>query len=353
MSANLPEGKEGKITMDDRKQRILMAIVSLYSSDGEPVGSNLLSKHFDMAVSSATLRNEMVTLTKLGLLEQPHTSAGRVPTAKGYRYYVDNLLEISGRLSPGERKKIDAFFENADFDPRKLARASARAFSDYLGLSVIATTPRAQDMGIAHFTVLQVGQNTLAVLAVTAAGGVITRVARLGFKLHPTDAQEISDVLNEHLRFVAEADINQQLINSVLMAFSTKPGNYIPVIQAALAIISEVGTASIYFEGEEYLFRWPELEGHLKSILQLVNDSERINRITRPRNMLHTIVSFGDEEAEISIPGLCIVSRSYLAGNGLSGTIGVVGPARMNFKNLIPRLEYFCDVLGGYYSAIP
>ncbi len=84
--------------MDDRKQRIMMAIVSLYANEGEPVGSNLLSRYFDMAVSSATLRNEMAALTRLGLLEQPHTSAGRVPTAKGYRYYVDNLLHLPGSL---------------------------------------------------------------------------------------------------------------------------------------------------------------------------------------------------------------------------------------------------------------
>lgn len=86
------------VPMDDRKRRVLRAIVTLYGADGEPVGSGLLAEQFGHAVSSATLRNEMAALTKLGLLEQPHTSAGRVPSAKGYRYYIDNLLDTGARL---------------------------------------------------------------------------------------------------------------------------------------------------------------------------------------------------------------------------------------------------------------
>ena len=98
------------MAMDERKQRVLAAIVSLYAAGGEPVGSNLLQQHFDMAVSSATLRNEMAALTKLGLLEQPHTSAGRVPSMAGYRYYIDHLMSADGRRlqpPPRERRAID------------------------------------------------------------------------------------------------------------------------------------------------------------------------------------------------------------------------------------------------------
>ncbi len=100
------------MAMDARKQRILEAIVALYANDGEPVGSGLLANYFDMALSSATLRNEMAALTKLGLLEQPHTSAGRVPSAKGYRYYLDHLLDAPAAtpLSATDRPRIDRLF---------------------------------------------------------------------------------------------------------------------------------------------------------------------------------------------------------------------------------------------------
>ena len=102
------------MTMDARKQRVLQAIVALYGLEGEPVGSSVLANYFDMAVSSATLRNEMAALTKLGLLEQPHTSAGRVPSAKGYRYYLDNLLTDDQPLDRVTRARVDAVFASRE-----------------------------------------------------------------------------------------------------------------------------------------------------------------------------------------------------------------------------------------------
>ena len=114
------------MAMDDRKQRVLEATVALYTQGGEPVGSGLLCQYFDMAVSSATLRNEMAALTKLGLLEQPHTSAGRVPSAKGYRYYLDNLMRPAPGLSARQKAEIDHIFAGLDYEPEQIGRASCR-----------------------------------------------------------------------------------------------------------------------------------------------------------------------------------------------------------------------------------
>ena len=167
------------MTMDPRKQRVLQAIVALYAMEGEPVGSGLLSNYLDLSVSSATLRNEMAALTKLGLLEQPHTSAGRVPSTKGYRYYLDNLLDADEQLPVAERQAIDDIFDDLDYEPEHLAQGAARALSRHTGFTVAVTTPRADDLCIAHFEVVQVGRYSAAVLGVTSAGGVCTRVARV------------------------------------------------------------------------------------------------------------------------------------------------------------------------------
>ncbi len=121
------------MTMDARKQRVLQAIVALYGLEGEPVGSSVLANYFDMAVSSATLRNEMAALTKLGLLEQPHTSAGRVPSAKGYRYYLDNLLTDDQPLDRVTRARVDAVFASLDHEPEKLAQGAATALAALRG----------------------------------------------------------------------------------------------------------------------------------------------------------------------------------------------------------------------------
>ena len=166
------------MAMDARKQRILEAIVALYANDGEPVGSGLLANYFDMALSSATLRNEMAALTKLGLLEQPHTSAGRVPSAKGYRYYLDNLLTDDQPLDRVTGARVDAVFASLDHEPEKLAQGAAKALAAISGCTAAISTPCAEDLCIAHYEVVQVGRSAAAVLAVTTAGYVRTRVSK-------------------------------------------------------------------------------------------------------------------------------------------------------------------------------
>lgn len=333
------------MAMDDRKQRIMMAIVSLYASDGEPVGSNLLSKYFDMAVSSATLRNEMAVLTKLGLLEQPHTSAGRVPTAKGYRYYVDNLLDSPLCLEEGPRREIEQLFHGLDYDPEKLAQGAARAFSRMLGYGVLIMTPRAEDTSIAHYEVIQVGRHTAAVLAVTGAGGVLTRVAKVDYELREGDAAQFARTLNEHLRFVAAPDATSELIRTMMDSLGPEGARCWPMISAGLTLLSEASTPSLYFEGHQYLLQWPELQPGLHNLLERIAEPEKVEELLSVRNN-QTAVLFGDELPTSPIHGLCLISRPYLAGGGLTGAVAVAGPTRIRYRDVIPRLEYFTELLG-------
>lgn len=339
------------MSMDARKQRILMAIVSLYADGGEPVGSNLLCRYLDMAVSSATLRNEMAALTRLGLLEQPHTSAGRVPTAKGYRYYVDNLLDGINTLNPDDKEDMDRLFRELDYDPEKLVQSAARSLSQYLGAAVLATTPSAEDVRIVHFEVVHVGRYSAAVLAVTGAGGVRTRVAKVDFELMDGDAGKVSLALNKYLRFVAEADVGHELIRNMVDSLGAGGARFWPIISAALTMLAEVGKPSAYFEGQQHLLRWPELEQSLRSLLSLDSDHDSIEHLIMPRGERGTMVLFGDEILEKPIPGLCIISRRYLAGGGRSGAIAVAGPNRIDFHSVIPKLEYFSNLLGRSLSG--
>ncbi|MDL2253525.1 heat-inducible transcriptional repressor HrcA [Ruminococcaceae bacterium OttesenSCG-928-I18] len=336
--------------IDDRKQKIMMAIVSLYANGGEPVGSNLLSHYFNLSVSSATLRNEMAALTKLGMLEQPHTSAGRVPTPKGYRYYVDHLLDRPATLPLEQKQKIDGIVNALDYDPEKLARGAAVQLADLLGYAMVATTPLAKDLYIAHYEVIQVGRYSAAVLAVTVAGGVLTRVAKVDFELDANDAQRLAATLNAHLRFVAEADVSSQLIRSMVDSLAEAGPRCWPILSAALTLLAEAGKPSVYFEGQQYLLQWPELENGMRHLLQLVADREQMEALLQP-NTEGTLVIFGDELQEQPIPGLCIVSRHYHAGGGLKGVIAALGPTRMRFSEVIPTIEYFSELMGKAVSA--
>lgn len=330
--------------IDDRKQRVLQAIVTLYTQDGEPVGSGLLSRYLDTAYSSATLRNEMAALTKLGLLEQPHTSAGRVPSVKGYRYYLDHLMSPKKSLRPSQRAAIDAIFAGLDCEPERLASAAARALAEETGFAVAATTPRSDDLCIAHFEVVQVGRYSAAVLGVTSTGGVHTRVARLEQPLTRMAAQQLAALLNRGLTFVSPMDLNQSMLYSMALEMGEQATAFYPVIQAAASLLRQAAQAKTCLEGQQYLLRWPELTKSLPHVLEVFSDQEKAGRLITPRTNRTTVLL--GEDIQSPLPGFCVVSKRYLAGGGLTGAIALLGPARMPFETLIPTLEYYALKLG-------
>ena len=334
------------MAMDARKQRILEAIVALYALDGEPVGSGLLASYFDMAVSSATLRNEMAALTRLGLLEQPHTSAGRVPSAKGYRYYLDHLLEgpEATTLEDIDRIRIDELFATMDVEPEKLAPAAARALADYTGCAAAATTPRADDLCIAHFEVVQVGRYSAAILAVTSAGGVRTRVARVDTGLSRSDAAALAQLLNRGLTFVSPEDLTPMLSASLRMAAGQRLA---PVVAAAEALVRTGPQA--YLEGAQYLAQDVDARQNLGTLLEVFSDNRAATELLQPEG--GRITAKLGEDLDPEMPGLCIVCKRYLAGGGLTGTMAVIGSSRMPFRKLIPILDYFTGKLGQSMSG--
>ena len=332
------------MTMDERKRRVLQAIVALYALDGEPVGSGLLSSYLDLSVSSATLRNEMAALTKLGLLEQPHTSAGRVPSEKGYRYYLDILLCADGQLPEEERRTIDAIFDGLDHEPEHLAQGAARALARHTGLAAAVTTPRADDLCIAHFEVVQVGRYSAAVLGVTSAGGVCTRMARVERGLSRQQAAQVAAVLNQNLTFVSPADLSHRLMTAMGAALGADGIALSPVLLAAAALLQEAVLPKAYLEGQQALLKWPELAPSVSSLLQTFDDGEAARRLLSPAGK-RTAVKLGGD-LEDPMPGICIMSSRYLAGGGLTGNLAIIGTNRMPFEALLPRLEYFARRLG-------
>lgn len=339
------------MSMDDRKQRVLRAIVTLYGTAGEPVGSGLLAEHFQQAVSSATLRNEMAALTKLGLLDQPHTSAGRIPSAKGYRYYIDNLLDAATlRLSERDKAMIDALFREMDYDPERLAQGAAKALAGLTGYAVVATTPGNEDSCVAHFEVVQAGLYTAAVMSITNAGSVRTRTAKLDFPLKNGDVQRVSAALNSFFTFRNAADVDQNALQAAAESLGKDGISLYPIFSAAVTLLREGGKPLVFLEGQQNLLGMRELEQNFRTLLALFGDIEAVKQFISPKTERTTIL-LGDDLPAYAMPGLCIMSKRYLAGGGRTGAIGVVGPMRMPYREIMPKLEYFALLLGECMSG--
>lgn len=323
-----------------RKMMVLQKIVSLYTMSGDPVGSKILSEMLDdFSVSSATLRNEMAELTGLGLLEQPHTSAGRVPTTMGYRYYVDHLISLKD-LSAKERQQLDEAVNSMDADPDNAASEAAKTLADVTGLAAIATTPGGGNVQITHYYIVRAGRYNLAVLGITSIGGVKSRVCRVEEELDNDAIRQLADALNKNLVFVSREDVTDSLLEAVHMDLSPNEGLYAPVVAAAVAIIASASEVKVYTEGQQHLLSYPELDSHIRDLLELFSDDTVARRLDTSEPLK---VFVGDEPGSFGIDSISIVMGRYRAAGGRHGALAVAGPVRMDYGFVIPRLSYLRD----------
>lgn len=332
-----------------RKNLILSSIVSLYTGSGDPVGSKILSEFLDeISVSTATLRNEMAELTSLGLLMQPHTSAGRVPTTEGYRYYVDNLLTVRA-LSKEERECIDESVANIDSDPDRAADEAARALAEITGLAAITTTPRGGAVQFTHFELIKTGKYNIAVLGITSVGGVKTRVCRLPKELDEKKIHECAQALNRQLCFVCPEDVSAVEIDALRGATGLTEKMFKPLIDAVLALMKSAADIRVYTDGLEQLLRYPELDAHIRQLLELFANTSSIMPLLEPNEPLKVFV--GDEDGMLGCDDLGLVVGRYRAAGGRYGALAVAGPVRMNYSFIIPRVAYFRDAVSAILTS--
>lgn len=320
-----------------RRQRLILEkIVGLYTESGDPVGSKYLGRVIDeLMVSSATLRNEMAALTSLGLLEQPHTSAGRVPTVLGYRYYVDNLMRGE---SPDEKEKlyIKNVVENMDSDAERAAEEAAHLLSKITGVAAITTTPKGGNVQITHFELIRTGRYNVAVMAVSSVGGVKTRVCRQKSEITDSELTELQQLLNRSLVFISAEDVGEDAASSLIGRTQEKNA---PIIKAAVMIIKSINEVRVFSDGQQTLLKYHELDGYIGKILDMFSDTGGLKEALETEEPLKILV--GEGPGPLGEGNLGMVVGRYRASGGRYGAIAVAGPFRMNYRYIVPRLDWF------------
>lgn len=325
-----------------RKQMILAEIVALHTDSGDPIGSRLLQEFLrDFSVSTATLRNEMAQLTNLGLLEQPHTSAGRVPTELGYRYYLNNLMQVKP-LSRAETKNIQDEVNKMDTDPDKAAEFAADSLAKLSGLGAITSTPITTETQISYYDLVKVGRYNIAVLGVTNLGALKTRVCRTDLELNDADLTLIRNLLNSTMRFVSASDVTEDRQQEIIDQCGDMKDKYAGVIKAAMKLLESAGDVRVFRSGQKTLLRFPEIADHVDEVVQLFEDTEGLAKLLSSEGGVECYVG---RELGPGFDNLSMVVGRYRVAGGGHGGLAVVGPVRMNYESIVPRLSAYCKAM--------
>jgi len=332
-----------------RKQNILASIVNGYIRTGEPIGSKSISEQ--IGASSATVRNEMADLTTLGLLEQPHTSAGRVPSARGYREYVDRLMEPKA-LSDGERYSLDAMLMKGAFDPERLLRGAAHTLSASTRYLALSTSPSGAGARIKAVQFVQTSRRTAMLILMSSAGTMKNKVFHCDFDLSNEIMRIFFRVINERVTGRDVAEINRAFIQSLAISFKDLALLMSPALAALLEVAQETMQTEVALSGQMNLLYYPEYKlGGARRVMDFVENQEALQTVlTGKRNS--TQIRIGPENEAEALMESAVVASRYSVGGKDAGAVAVIGPMRMDYADVAAKTAYIADRVGEMLTQI-
>ncbi len=335
------------MTLDDRKKRIMQAIVEDYIQTAEPVGSRSISKKPDLNLSAATIRNEMGDLEEMGLLVQPHTSAGRVPSTSGYRLYVDSLME-KYEMTAGEIAEIKQAALQKTRELEKIVRDVASAFSALSGLPVIGMLPGTETGVVKNIKVVKIDTDRAMLIVSDKSGIIKNKLLNLHQDISEEFAMQLSDILNQNLAGLTVSKINISNIMEVQSVIGKNFEILASVMELVHQAVTEIDTKQIFVEGLSNIMNFPEYEnvGRVKELFAVIEDRENLSRILMeaiPSGQ--TKVLIGEEIPIEELKANSVVLAPYRVSDSLVGVLGVLGPARMDYSKVISALEFFVNQL--------
>lgn len=337
------------MALDDRKRLILQAIVEDYINTAEPVGSRSISKKPELNLSAATIRNEMGDLEEMGLLVQPHTSAGRVPSTWGYRMYVDSLMEKYEMTAVEmEKMKQAASMKRQELD--KIVRDVAAAFSGITSLPVIGVLPAGEAGVVKNLKVVKVDSYTAMVIISDKSGIIKNKLLRLSEDISDEFAEQLSRILNENLSGLTLSEINLSNIMEVRTAIGDNFEILTSVMELVHEAVSEIDRKQVFVDGLSNIFRFPEYSNveKVKELFEIIEDKDNLSRIIVSASPISCVkILIGDEIPVDGLQNNSVVLAPYKASERLTGILGVLGPARMDYSKIISALEFFTAQLSG------
>lgn len=341
--------------LDERKRHILKALINDYIVSAEPIGSRTIAKKYGFGISSATIRNEMADLEDMGYLEQPHTSAGRIPSDKGYRAYVDHLMKID-RLTNLETDNIkNSICKIAAGEIEKIIRETSKILSILTNYTTIVMAPQTKKSEVKHIQLIPM--DSMHVMAVVVTNFGIIRNANIALSQPITSEKlvAINNLLNDKLKGLTIEEINIGIISDVqrnVTGYNEILNEIIPILYEGLKYIDN---SEVYLEGSSNIFNYPEYNAidKAKSFLTVMDKKDFLCKILSCQ-VDDMKISIGHENEYDEISDCSLVTTTYKIGENVVGSIGIIGPTRMHYSKVMAVLEYFTsylnDVLTNFYS---
>lgn len=338
--------------LDERKVKILKAIVSTYLETGEPVGSRTISKFTDLNLSSATIRNEMSDLEDMGYICQPHTSAGRIPTDMGYRFYVDSLME----------EKIEAEEERGNLLERvdkmeKMLKQVAKVLATNTNYATLVTMPQYNNT-VKFVQLSHVDETTLLAVIMVEGNIVKNKLIKTTYNLKNDEILKFNILLNTFLQGASLSDINLELISTM----KAQAGEYAEILetifQGIMEAIHEAEDLKVYTSGATNMLKYPELINSesaekLLGTFEDIEDKEEfvkyVEEVIQKENSDIQIL-IGQENQSEDLKDCALVTATYKMPEGAKGTIGIIGPKRMDYKKVVTMLKNLTGELDDIFN---
>ena len=337
--------------LTERKKKVLRSVVDLYIRTAEPVGSKAITELPDMKYSSATIRNEMADLTTMGYLEQPHTSAGRVPSAAGYRLYVDELM-MDYRLTMDETASINTAIEEKMQRVDKLVEKVAKLVSQATDLPAISMASRYGGATVKRFELILAGQGSVIAVVMLTNDEVVNKLIKLPLNVADEDLKILSAVLNATMTNLPAEDFTPELLERV-MASAGNAASLVPVVmEFATETMQRQGGTNMAVAGQMRLLGQPEYRDVNKAqrVLTTLDEDALSNLPAVMQGANGTRVLVGPEHVAQALKDTSVVMTKFDIGEGMQAMIGVVGPTRMDYAKITARLSYFAESLSKMFA---
>ncbi|MFN3920230.1 MAG: heat-inducible transcriptional repressor HrcA [Methylohalobius sp.] len=333
--------------LSERAQHLLKVLIERYIDEGQPVGSRTLAREAGLNLSPATVRNVIADLEEMGLVTSPHTSAGRVPTIKGYRLFIDSLLTVKP-LEHALTQKLWEDFEASE-DPHELLQTASRLLSSITHMAGLVTLPRRQQVALKQIEFLPLSQGRVLVILVTDDHEVHNRIIRPTKPFTPAQLQQAANYLNAHLTGKRLTELRSALLQDLQQTGEQLSAEIRAVLEMAESVFEARSLEEDFvLTGQTNLMDFAELADHtrLRTLFEAFEEK---------RNLLHLLdqcieaegvqIFIGEESGYQPLAQCSLVTRSYLVEGRTLGVLGVIGPTRMHYESIIPLVDVTAKLL--------